>query len=57
MFEDYLCRCGNADECPHKEECERAKRVAGICTMSLFYTGEDKCEYFIPIKESDKDVK
>lgn len=56
MFEVCLCRCGNADECPHKEECERAKRVVGICTMSLFYTGDDECEYFIPIEEGDKDA-
>ena len=56
MFEYDICRCGNSEECPRKNECERAKRVIGICTMSLFYTGEDECEYFIPIEEGDKDA-
>lgn len=52
MFEDDICRCGNADKCPNKDICLRGRKVtkSGIYTVSLFYDEKNKeCEYFIPV--------
>ena len=53
MFEYDLCRCGNANKCPSKDECERARvdLPAGIYTYSDFYNENRECEYYIPIKK------
>ena len=47
--EDDICKCGNAEDCPSKEKCFRAKpgRPGSIYTVSLFYNGKEKCDYFI----------
>jgi len=49
LFEDDICICGNAIDCPSKDKCLRARRgkPGQIYTMSLFYNGKEKCEYFI----------
>lgn len=46
MFEYDICVCGNADLCPHKNECKRAVKPVGIYTASLFYEEGKECEYF-----------
>lgn len=50
--EDDICKCGNAEDCPSKEKCFRAKpgRPESIYTVSLFYDGKEKCDYFIEKK-------
>ena len=42
--EDDICKCGNAEDCPSKEKCFRAKpgRPGFIYTVSLFYNGKDR---------------
>ena len=46
-YDDDICFCGNADLCPHKDQCKRAERRGpGIYTMSLFYEEGKECEYF-----------
>lgn len=53
MFEYDICLCGNAEECPHKETCQRAmKHGPGIYTVSNFYEEKDTCDYYYPIKEN-----
>ena len=48
FFEDDICKCGNSEECPNKDKCLRAKKSqSGIYTVSLFYNGKEKCDYFI----------
>ena len=53
FFDDDICFCGNADDCPLKEKCKRARKAgAGIHTYSLFYNAnDDKCEFFYPERE------
>ena len=47
MFEYDICLCGNADQCPHKDNCKRAEEHGpGIYTVSLFYQEDKECEYF-----------
>lgn len=48
MFEDDICRCGNPDLCPRKNECKRAEKPGpGVYTMSYFYQYDGKeCKYF-----------
>lgn len=54
MFEYDICRCGNPDQCPLKNQCERAKPVpAGIYTVSLFYEEGKDCEYFWKRDDTD----
>ena len=50
FFDDDICLCGNADSCPHKNECKRAERKVGIHTYSLFYNEKEECKYFIEKK-------
>ena len=52
FFEDDICKCGNAEDCPSKDKCLRARKghPGGIYTVSLFYNGKEKCEYFIEEK-------
>ena len=49
FFDDDICKCGNAKDCPNKEKCLRAipGRPGTIYTVSLFYDGKEKCDYFI----------
>ena len=48
MFENDICLCGNAANCPHKNECKRAgKHGPGIYTVALFYEEGKECEYFM----------
>ena len=55
MFEYDFCFCGNADQCPLKDNCKRAMSVPGIHTYSLFYEKDKECEYYYPKKkEVDK---
>ena len=47
MFEDDICRCGNADLCPHKSECKRAEEHGpGVYTVSDFYKEGQECKDF-----------
>ena len=52
FHEDDICKCGNAEDCPSKGKCFRAKpgRPGSIYTVSLFYNGKEKCDYFIEKK-------
>lgn len=56
LFEDDICICGNAIDCPSKEECLRARKgkPGQIYTVSLFYNGKEKCEYFIKKRGVDR---
>ena len=52
MFEEDICRCGNADKCPNRDICLRGKKDVkpGIYTVALFYDEKNKeCSYFIPV--------
>ena len=52
LFEEDICKCGNADECPNKDICLRGKKTTkpGIYTVALFYDEKNKeCKYFIPV--------
>lgn len=57
MFENDICKCGNADLCPRKDDCRRAQKVIGIYTASNFYKNEEKCEYFWSIAGGRKNEK
>lgn len=58
MFEDDICKCGNPDKCPKKGECLRATpHGPGIYTMSMFYTENKECEYFLKRKGADKNAE
>ena len=53
---DDICFCGNAYECPHKNDCRRAERKPGIHSYSNFYNEKNKeCEYFW--KKENKEIK
>ena len=57
MFEYDICRCGNADSCPHKNDCKRAeKHGSGIYTVSLFYKDGQECEYFWKKVNKDEEL-
>ena len=57
MFEYDISFCGNKENCPNKDKCERAKKLPpGIYTFSLFYEEGKECENFIE-KELVEDVK
>lgn len=56
MFDNDICLCGGQGiECPFRKECLRGQNKIGIYTIADFYaendTKEEKCKYFIPIKE------
>jgi len=54
MFEYDICRCWNAELCPLKNQCERAKPAPpGIYTVSSFYKEGEECEYFWKIKDAE----
>lgn len=60
LFEDDICMCGNPDNCPDKNRCERAAtRKPGIYSFALFYEEGKECKYFIEIidKKENKNVK
>lgn len=46
MFDDDICMCGNAAQCPLKDQCRRAESKPGIHTYALFYEEDEECEYF-----------
>ena len=46
-YDDDICFCGNAYECPYRDDCRRAERKPGIHSYSNFYDEKNKeCEYF-----------
>lgn len=54
FFDDDICLCGNADNCPNKDRCRRAEKKIGIHTYSLFYEEGKECEYFF---EKNKEIR
>jgi len=53
MFEYDICLCGNKENCPKKETCERAVNPGpGIYTLSLFYQENKECEYYLSLKQN-----
>lgn len=57
FYDDDICFCGNADECPYSRTCLRAKKrnKPGIYTVANFYNADnDECEYYF--EESDKNA-
>ncbi len=53
-FEDDICFCGNAYECPYKNDCRRAERKPGIHSYANFYNEDKKCEYFLKKEKIEK---
>lgn len=48
FIDEDICMCGNAAECPLKEDCRRYRpKKPGIYTMSLFYEEGKECEHFL----------
>lgn len=56
LFENDICRCGNADKCPNKDICLRGKKPKpGIYTVANFYDEKNKeCKYLIPAATQSK---
>jgi hypothetical protein len=58
MWDNDICLCGNAAECPNKDTCRRARKHGpGVYTISYFYKEGEKCEYYLKRKEVDKNAK
>lgn len=55
MFENDICFCGNAKDCPSRDFCRRAKSTPGINTYSNFYKENEECEYFLRNEIYDED--
>ena len=55
LFEDDICLCGNAENCPKKETCRRAKSHGpGIYSYAAFYKENEECEDYWEIKEEKR---
>ena len=46
FFNDDICFCVNAKECPHKDTCRRADSKPGIHTYSNFYEEGKECDNY-----------
>ena len=55
MFENDICFCGNAKDCPSRDFCKRADSKPGINTYSNFYKENEECEYFLRNETYDED--
>lgn len=47
FFEDDICFCGNAKDCPKREKCRRGNSKPGIHSYSDFYDKNKEYEYFM----------